>query len=41
VEDKERWMQLAALAANEQDPDKLLALVTEINLLLEPKKQSG
>ena len=28
-------MQLAELAANEQDPDKLLAIVTEINYLLD------
>jgi hypothetical protein len=31
---KERWYQLCQLAAIEQDNDKLLALVTEINRLL-------
>jgi hypothetical protein len=36
-EDRERWMQLARLAAGEKDPTKLMALVTEINLLLEKK----
>jgi len=35
VEHKERWMQLAELAANEHDPDKLLVLVKELNHLLE------
>jgi hypothetical protein len=36
-EDRERWMQLARLAAGEKDPVKLMLLVTEINLLLEKK----
>ena len=36
---KERWFQLAQLAAVEQDPDKLIALVQEINRLLEEKEQ--
>jgi hypothetical protein len=31
---KERWYQLCLLAAIEEDCDKLLALVTEINRLL-------
>jgi hypothetical protein len=35
----ERWMQLCAQAAIEQDPDKLLALVQEINDLLEEKER--
>jgi hypothetical protein len=36
---QERWMQLARLAASEQDPKKLLALVIEINQLLEQKQE--
>lgn len=36
--DRDRWMQLCALAAIEQDPAKLLALVREINRLLEEKE---
>ncbi len=35
--DTERWMELARMAAVEQDPKKLLALVTEINELLDKK----
>jgi hypothetical protein len=31
----ERWMKLCEQAANEQDPAKLLALVTEINRLFD------
>jgi len=31
----ERWKELCAEAASEQDPDKLLALVKEINRLLD------
>jgi hypothetical protein len=39
VQDKtERWFQLRQLAAAEQDPAKLLALVKEINDLLEAKE---
>jgi hypothetical protein len=38
-ENRERWMELAALAANEQDPVKLVALVREINQLLEQKQK--
>ena len=30
-------MELAELAADEQDPDKLMALIKEINELLEQK----
>jgi hypothetical protein len=37
-QNRERWMQLAELAANEQDPDKLMKLVDEINLLLAQKQ---
>jgi hypothetical protein len=33
----ERWKQLAALAAAEQDPSKLTELATQINLVLKQK----
>jgi hypothetical protein len=36
---KERWMELCALAAEEQDPKKLMELVAEINQLLEAKER--
>jgi hypothetical protein len=36
---KERWLQLAELAAKEQDPVKLIELVEEIDRALEEKKQ--
>jgi hypothetical protein len=32
---RERWLELCELTANEQDSKKLLALIEEINLLLE------
>jgi len=35
---KERWFQLAQLAAVEQDPDKLIVLVQEINRLLKEER---
>jgi hypothetical protein len=38
-EAKERWMELCEQAANEQDSAKLLALVAEINKLLEEKSR--
>jgi len=39
MEDKrEIWMQLAELAANEKDREKLSALVKEINRLLAEKQ---
>jgi len=38
-ENTARWMQLCAQAAVEQDPKKLLELVTEINDLLEKKER--
>lgn len=38
-EQKERWMRLCELAAVEQDPQKLLKLVAEINDLLEAKER--
>jgi hypothetical protein len=34
---RERWMELAKLAANEQGPEKLIALTQEIDELLEQK----
>jgi len=34
-----RWLELAALAAEEQDPNKLLELVREINDILEKKQE--
>lgn len=37
-EKEERWFQLCQLASVEQDPEKLLALVKEINSLLEEKE---
>jgi len=36
---KERWMRLCEQAALEQDPEKLMQLVVEINRLLEEKEQ--
>ena len=40
VQDKtERWFQLCQQAAVEQDPDKLLTLIQEINNLLEDKER--
>lgn len=38
---KERWIELCEKAAVEQDPEKLLAFVKEINCLLESKDQHG
>jgi hypothetical protein len=39
VNNEERWRQLCAQAAVEQDPKKLLELVKEINRLLEIKHE--
>ena len=36
---KDRWLQLAELAAKERDPVKLIALVEEINRVLKEKEQ--
>lgn len=36
--DSDRWIELAELAAQEQDLEKLVALVSEINRLLEKKE---
>jgi hypothetical protein len=38
-ERSERWHELCSLAAQEQDPDRLMELVREINALLEEKEQ--
>jgi hypothetical protein len=38
-EKKEHWLELCAQAAVEQDPQRLLALVKQINLLLEEKER--
>lgn len=38
-EQKERWMQLCEKAATEQDPEKLMELIAEINRLLEAKER--
>jgi hypothetical protein len=37
---KERWQELCALAAKEQDSERLLALVREINRLFEEKDEA-
>jgi hypothetical protein len=37
-EKRERWMELAALAADEQDPKKVSDLIKEIARLLEEKQ---
>lgn len=36
---RELWQELCAQAADEQDPERLLELVKEINRLLEEKEQ--
>jgi len=38
MRNKERWQELCKLAAVEQDSEKLLALVQEINRLLDDKR---
>jgi len=38
-EKKERWLELCAQAAVEQDPKKLVVLVQEINELLQQKER--
>lgn len=38
-EQKERWLELCAQAAVEQDPQKLLGLVREISKILEEKER--
>jgi truncated hemoglobin YjbI len=38
-EQRERWLQLCEQAATEQDPEKLMALIAQINRLLEAKER--
>jgi hypothetical protein len=38
-EQKEEWMELCELAANEQDPKKLMVLIAEIDRILAAKEQ--
>ena len=38
-ETRERWMELCAQAAVEQDPQRLMKLVAEINNILEEKER--
>jgi len=39
MEDKEKWMVLCEQAANEQNPQKLQALILQICVLLEAKER--
>jgi hypothetical protein len=39
LQDKERWQELCAQAAEEQDPVRLMKLVKEINELLDEKEK--
>jgi hypothetical protein len=38
-ETRERWQRLCEQAANEKNPERLMALIEEINQLLEAKEQ--
>lgn len=38
-EKTERWMELCKLVAEEQDPARMIELVTELNKLLEAKER--
>jgi hypothetical protein len=38
-ENREKWMELCARAATEQDPEKLMQLIAQINQLLEAKER--
>ena len=38
-ENPEQWMKLVELARNEQNPDKLIAIVREVDRLLAEKKK--
>jgi len=40
-DDKDSWMELCELAVQEKDPAKLMALIGEIDRLLETKEQSA
>jgi len=37
-ENREKWVELCEQAADEQDPEKLAALILEINFMLEAKE---
>ena len=39
-DNKQSWIELCELAAQEKDPMKLMALIGEIDRLLESKEQS-
>ena len=39
LRNRERWLELAELAATEQDPKKMMDLVSEINQLLAEKQK--
>lgn len=39
MKEQEKWMELCALAATEQDHDKLMALIAEIDRLLREKEE--
>jgi uncharacterized membrane protein YdfJ with MMPL/SSD domain len=38
-ENREKWMELCAQAANEQDSQKLMALIQQIAALLDAKQE--
>ena len=38
-EKKEKWFELCEQAANEQDPEKLMVLIEQINALLQKKDE--
>jgi hypothetical protein len=38
-ENREKWMELCERAAQEQDPEKLMELIAEINRLLDAKER--
>ena len=38
-ENREKWMELCAHAADEQDPQKLAVLILEVNCMLEAKER--
>lgn len=38
-EKRERWEELCKLAADEQDPERLMELIAKINRILEEKEE--
>jgi hypothetical protein len=38
-EDREKWMKLCSQAVDEEDPQKMAALILEINCILEAKER--